>query len=221
MRNVANAGHARLRGLAIALAVLALGATHASAQLVFDGNLLFNNNASGTLAGQFTGAPISAATIAACPSGYNAVMLGTVTFPHNLYGDPLLSKAPYPTGTPNFQPALGSPAYSQAVVLPNDGFFQQTCYMGAIGPDPADDWLDVLRLDRRHAPRPAPGRDAGPAAAGDPRQRHRAHAPVLGCGQQPPRARPVPLPGRRQPHHRRRHGGVRGARHAGHDPHRP
>jgi hypothetical protein len=140
MRNVAHAGHARLRGLAIALAVLTLGATHASAQLVFDGNLLFNNNASGTLAGQFTGAPASPTTIAACPSGYNAVMLGTITFPHNLYGDPLLSKAPYPTGTPNFQPALGSPAYSQAVVLPNDGFFQQTCYMGAIGPDPADDW---------------------------------------------------------------------------------
>jgi len=140
MRNVAHAGHARLRGLAIALAVLTIAATHASAQLVVDGNLLFNNNASGTLAGQVTGGPVGAATIAACPAGYNAVTLCTVTDPHNFYANPLLPHAVYPTGSPNFQPQLGSPAYSQAVVVPNDGFFQQVCYVGAIGPDPADDW---------------------------------------------------------------------------------
>jgi hypothetical protein len=138
MRN--SAGPASLPRAVLALAVLMLGATHASAQLVVDGNIIFKNNASGTLAGQFNGAPSSPATIAACPVGYSAAVLGTVTFPHNLYADPLLPNAAYPTGSPNFQPALGSPAYSQAVTLPNDGFFQQTCYMGAIGPDPADDW---------------------------------------------------------------------------------
>ena len=140
MRNFVTASRARFRGLAIALTALAITATHASAQLVFDGNLLFNNNASGTLAGQCNGAPTGAAAIAACPVGYSAAVLTTVTFPHNLYADPLLPNCVYPTGSPNFQPKLGSPAYSQAVVVPNDGFFQQTCYMGAIGPDPADDW---------------------------------------------------------------------------------
>ena len=140
MRKVADAGRASLRSAVLALTFLAVAATHASAQLVFDGNLLFHNNNSGTLAGQFNGAPVGAAAIAACPLGYSAAVLGTVTFPHNLYADPLLPNAAYPTGSPNFQPALGSPAYSQAVVVPNDGFFTQTCYMGAIGPDPKDDW---------------------------------------------------------------------------------
>jgi len=140
MRNVAVPGHAPLHRVALALTVLMFGATHASAQLVFDGNLLFNNGTSGTLAGQFQGGPAGAAAIAACAVGYNAAALGTISFPHNFYADPLLPNAAYPTGSPNFQPKLGSPAFSQAVVLPNDGFFQQTCYVGAIGPDPADNW---------------------------------------------------------------------------------
>src|SRR6185436_8387530 len=41
---------------------------------------------------------------------------------------------------PNFQPALGSPAFGSAVTLPSDGFFEQVCYKGAIGPNPGDDW---------------------------------------------------------------------------------
>src|SRR5262249_45424315 len=132
MRNVASSRSTVVRHAAWILALLACAATTASAQLVVDGNLFWNNNASGTLAGQFTGGPVGAATVAACPAGYNAVTLGTVTFPHNLYADPLLHNCVYPTGSPNFQPSPGSPAYTQAVVVPNDGFFQQTCYMGAI-----------------------------------------------------------------------------------------
>ena len=131
MRNVAAAGHARFTRVALALTLTMLGAAQASAQLVFDGNLLFNNGNSGTVAGQCVGAPTAA--VLTCPLGYNAGQLATISFPHNFTVDPLLHNAAYPTGSPNFQPALGSPAYTQAVTLPNDGFFQQTCYVGAIG----------------------------------------------------------------------------------------
>jgi hypothetical protein len=123
-----------------ALALAALWAGTASAQLVVDGNLWFNNNATATVAGQCTGGPVGAAALAACPVGYNAAQLATVTFTHNFYADPLLHNAAWPNGHPNFQPALGSPAYTQALTVPNDGFFQQVCYVGAVGPDPNDDW---------------------------------------------------------------------------------
>ena len=140
MRQVADAGGIALRKGLLVLGLLAAAADGASAQLVYDGNLLYKNNASGTLGGQFTGGPVGAAAMAACPVGYNAVALGTVTFTHNFYADPLLPNAPYPNTRPSFQPQLGSPAFSRALTVPNDGFFQQVCYVGAIGPDPSDDW---------------------------------------------------------------------------------
>ncbi len=40
----------------LALALLAMSAGGASAQLIHDGNLFFNDNADGTLVGQFSGA---------------------------------------------------------------------------------------------------------------------------------------------------------------------
>lgn len=127
----------------LAAAMLLAAALPAHAQLVFDGNLLFNNNATGTLAGQFAGA----STGGVC-AGFTAAQLGTVTYTHNAYGDPLLPNAPYITNVvPNFQPAPGSPAYGNAMSVANtawfpnaDGFFKQVCYRGAIGPDPGDDW---------------------------------------------------------------------------------
>ena len=128
----------RQHGLAGAGLLLAavMFAPSASAQMVFDGNVLFNNNATGTLAGQFTGA--AASTF--CP-GYTPATLGTVTYTHNLYADPLLPRASYQANVlPSFQPAVGSPAFTQAMVVPADGFFEQTCYAGAIGPNPGDDW---------------------------------------------------------------------------------
>ncbi|HXS81290.1 MAG TPA: T9SS type A sorting domain-containing protein [Methylomirabilota bacterium] len=147
MRNVAGPsfagcpGHALLHRVALALTVLMLGATHASAQLIFDGSVLYQNSATPSVAGQFVGGPTGGAAIAACPVGYNAAALGTLSFTHNTYQDPLLPLAAYaPNRVPVFQPKLGSPAYSFAVTVPNDGFFQQTCYVGAIGPDVADDW---------------------------------------------------------------------------------
>lgn len=128
--------------LALGLTVLVSG--QASAQLVVDGNLLFNNGNTATVAGQFVGAPTGASltlcNTAYSNAAYSAVQLGTVTFTHNFYADPLLPNAAFPNTRPNFQPLLGSPAYTQALTVPNDGFFEQVCYVGAIGPDPAGDW---------------------------------------------------------------------------------
>ena len=133
------ASHPVLRRGLIALGLVATTAGAASAQLVYDGNLFFNNNASGTLAGQFTGA--AGAGAPACAGGTTAATLGTVTYTHNAYADPLLPDAPYKTNVvPSFQPIGGSPAYANSVTVPNDGFFTQTCYRGAIGPNPGDDW---------------------------------------------------------------------------------
>jgi hypothetical protein len=121
----------------IALGLLAITAGGASAQMVFNGNLVFNNNASGTLAGQFLGTAGAGAPTCA---GLTAATLFSVTYPNNNYANPLLSGAIYPANPPQWQPGLGSPAYSNAVVVPNDGFFQQVCLQGAVGPNTGDDW---------------------------------------------------------------------------------
>lgn len=135
MRFAANDGHGLLRRGIAAFALLAVTATGASAQLLIDGNLLFNNNASGTLGGQFTGVT---STGPLCV-GLTPAQLGTVTFTHNLYNDPLLPTAPYlPNVRPDFQPGLGGPAWTGALAVPADGFFEQTCYVGAVGA--GDDW---------------------------------------------------------------------------------
>ncbi len=114
----------------------------AFAQLVFDGNLMYSNNGNNadSLSNQFKGS--AASTLC---SGVTPKTLGTVTYTHNRYADPLLPDAPYKANVrPNFQPAAGSPAFRAggAIVMqvPNDGWFTQTCYSGAVGPDPGDDW---------------------------------------------------------------------------------
>jgi hypothetical protein len=129
----------------LAAGLLALIAGSASAQLVFDGNVMWDNNLAGgnTLANQFVGAPAAAADSNSCPAGYNAFQLGTVTFTHNILADPLLPTAVYQANVvPNFQPALGSPAYGLAMMVP-DPWFVQTGYAGAIGPNPSDNWVKV------------------------------------------------------------------------------
>ena len=87
------------------LALPALTSGARAAQLVFDGNLLFNNNVSGTLAGQFVGAA-RRGLHPACAGRTTAATLGTVTYTHNAYADPLLPNAPVSarTSLPNFQP---------------------------------------------------------------------------------------------------------------------
>ena len=132
----------------IALGLIALAAGTAFAQsypigypngLSLDGNLWWGSGANSSLAGQATGAP--SVVFPGCPAGYNASYIITTEYTHNIWADPLLSAAHWPSQNPNFQPAPGSPAYSQAMKIPaGDPFFEQTCYMGAIGPRPGDDW---------------------------------------------------------------------------------
>jgi hypothetical protein len=140
MRFVANDGLRTIQRGLTALGLVALCAGGASAQLVIDGNLIYDNNTSGTLAGQFTGTPPAPA--AGCAPGMSASVLGTTTYTFNDYLDPLLPNAPYVANVvPSFKPGAGSPAFSHAVVLPNDGFFDQTCYAGAIDPSgQTPDW---------------------------------------------------------------------------------
>ena len=111
----------------------------AAAQVVFNSNVLFDNNVTGTLAGQFSGPPSAGPT---CAAGLTPAALGTVTYTRNVYANPLLPNAIYQANVfPNFQPAPGSPAYTNtASLLPNDGFFEPTCYAGAIGPGAYRDW---------------------------------------------------------------------------------
>jgi len=139
MRFAVNDRWVPLRRGWIALGLVAITAGGASAQMVFDGNILYLNNGTGTLPGQFVGT--AGAGAPACAAGTTAATLGTITYTPNQYADPLLPDAPYKTNVvPNFQPALGSPAIGNALTVPNDGFFEQTCYAGAIGPNAGDDW---------------------------------------------------------------------------------
>ncbi|HET9253020.1 MAG TPA: T9SS type A sorting domain-containing protein [Candidatus Eisenbacteria bacterium] len=137
MRNAASDAMAGLKRGLIALGLVATTASGASAQLLIDGTIFYENNASGTLVGQFSGTSAGPAC-----AGLTASTLFGTTYPHNSYQNPLLSAAVYqPNVKPNWQPAPGSPAFGNAVVVPNDGFFKQTCYKGAIGGSPGmDDW---------------------------------------------------------------------------------
>jgi hypothetical protein len=150
-------GPARMPALVGAL-LLAAAATPASAQMTFDGNIVFQNNFTGTFAGQFVGAPSASTDSTTCAPGYNAAQLGMVTFTHNRYLDPLLPTAVYKTNViPSFQPSDGSPAYTGAVTVP-DPWFQQTCYVGAMGPNPEDNWIPTSTWGNN----PTPGQLALP-----------------------------------------------------------
>jgi hypothetical protein len=129
------------RGL-LAVALVAVSAASAHAQLIFDGNILWDCklNGLGTEQEQYTqgSLPIPAD---GCPVGFDAYTLGTSEFHHNRHVDPLLPTAVYQANiVPSFQPSAGSPAYNNALTVPNDGFFTQECFTGAVGPNPADDW---------------------------------------------------------------------------------
>jgi hypothetical protein len=128
-------------GPLLAVALFAF-ATTASAQIVYDGNILWNNG-NGTLAGQFTGTA-NPDSVPACPTK-TALIVGTVDYTNNDLTDPFLFGS-LDIVHPNWQPPAGSPAYAgnpghgKTVNVPVDGFFTQVCYTGALGPNPADDW---------------------------------------------------------------------------------
>src|SRR5258705_1758754 len=109
MRSIATRAVRIVRNGFAAAWLTALTAGASAAKMIFDGNIVYNNNLSGTLAGQFIGTPPGVA--AGCPAGMNAAVLGTTTFTFNAFVDPLLPNAPYqPNVLPSFQPSAGSPA---------------------------------------------------------------------------------------------------------------
>src|SRR5262249_48011693 len=68
--------------------------------------------------------------------------------PHNSYADPIWSVTNPPEYkaniVPDFRPQPTSPAFTSSVTIPAaynfDGFFEQTCYKGALGPLSVPDW---------------------------------------------------------------------------------
>jgi len=108
--------------------------------LVFDGNILFDNDlgAWGTESGG-----------AGCPGGlYTTTQLGTVKFTRNQIVDPKLNPAAYNLTAPRFDPLAGSPALGQWGAAPVrssafDPWFEDVCYAGAVpytGGVDANDW---------------------------------------------------------------------------------
>ena len=150
--------HALLRSiLALGLAALVAGPVHAATYpvgypngLSLDGNIFWGSGANTSLANQATGAPSAtliggSITLATpCAPGYNAATLITTTYTHNQWADPLLvNKVKWPNGAPDFQPDIDSPAYQFAMQVPgSDPWFQQTCYVGAVGPNARDRWWE-------------------------------------------------------------------------------
>lgn len=139
---------ARVRNhLLLGGALLALATTHAMAQHIYDGNILWDNYKSGTLLNlERTGQP----------AGFGAQQL-YFQFAHNDSINPQLGN-PYSKTAPNFQPAAGSPAngavddVARVVVyarecdaqscptLPDFAKVEEVCYRGAVAPAPAADW---------------------------------------------------------------------------------
>ena len=123
-----------------------LAAVPATAQLpediVFDGNILWQNKGAGGVAkNYFGGSGLCGAT------SYTDSILATVYFTHNRVADPLLTD-PYNQSSPRWDPMPGSPAIggnaNSAVVNWPDPWFEKVCYAGAVPPrsslTPDEDW---------------------------------------------------------------------------------
>lgn len=96
-----------LLGSLVAVGIAALAAGTAGAQsypvgypngLSLDGNIWWGAGANNSLSSQATGAPSGVSV--GCPSGYNAAYLITTEFTHNIWADPLLQSAYWPSRTP-------------------------------------------------------------------------------------------------------------------------
>jgi hypothetical protein len=144
IRSTSRGPVSRFRMVGLTLLAVAL-ASSARAQIVIDYNLLWNNSATATLAGQFNGT--AGAGAPACGAGFTAASIGTSQYTQNVLADPQIPAAS--TGqvnsiTPNWRPAATSPAFTangaETGRLPDNGFFQSACYLGALPPAPAVDW---------------------------------------------------------------------------------
>jgi len=134
-----NEGLHRLRTGLLALGLMAAGASGASAQLLFDGNIYWEAHPSNTAASSFVGST----AIAECGGGLTTLQLIT-NYGQNSLTNPLLTGGVYPNN--NFQPQAGSPAFTGLTVSVPDagkpGFLDQTCWTGAVGPNPSDRWFE-------------------------------------------------------------------------------
>jgi hypothetical protein len=128
-----------MRNGLLALGLLAASANSASAQLLFDGNVYWNVHPSNTAASSFVGSTAAAQ----CGGALTTLQLIT-NYGQNSLVDPLLTGGIYPNN--NFQPLPGSPAFTGLTVIAPDagkpGFLDQTCYNGAVGPNPSDRWFE-------------------------------------------------------------------------------
>jgi hypothetical protein len=132
-------------GAVVLAAVLILAATvpgwaQPPEDLVFDGNILFDND--GGAYGADTGG-------ASCPGGaYSTTQLATVYFTRNRSVDPLVNPQVYTMTDPRWDLLAGSPAlaaYGAPIVRASafDPWFQDVCYTGAVpftGGSDALDW---------------------------------------------------------------------------------
>jgi hypothetical protein len=125
-----------------ALATMIAAPLHAQPNpIIFDGNILWNNGATGIE--HFLG---TAAAGSACIPGLDstAAQVATNQFDDNSIVDPLLAALIGSVGAPVWQPAAGSPAYAgnpghgKVVETPANGFFESACFVGAVGP--RNDW---------------------------------------------------------------------------------
>lgn len=132
------------RSLWLALALAAAGTglgVPTQAQIIFDGNILWNNGTNAGRVSQFQGA--AGAGAASCVLGYTTAEICTVSYTHNTWTDPKLSAA-LDIMNPDWRPAFDSPAFAGVaphgvtMELPDDGFFQEVCWSGALGPFEAD-----------------------------------------------------------------------------------
>jgi len=114
---------------ALIVGLLSISGERARAQsIVWDGNVIFDNTVNGCNDAA-TGAFLE-----------NTVL--TSTFTHNRFVNPLLVN-PSSLTAPDFRPQAASNAlcdnFHPVIVLPNDGFFTQTAYSGAL-PVSGGDW---------------------------------------------------------------------------------
>lgn len=139
-RGSVRAGLSTWLAMGIGTAAVVPAAAQLPEDLVFDGNILFDNDAGayGTESGG-----------AACAGGvFTTTQLATAMFTHNQTVDPKLDPAVYNLANPRWDPLTGSPALGPWGATPIrasafDPWFQDVCYIGALpytGGVDANDW---------------------------------------------------------------------------------
>jgi hypothetical protein len=132
-----------MAALAVVAAIACASGAHAQAPSdtlnVFDGNIVWPNNAATQL---YSGGPLSSGTVAP----YTARQLATVSFANNDSVNPGLHADAFNINAPRWDPQPGSPALCQSggstIVNYPDPWFQKAYYIGAVAPRTfaGEDW---------------------------------------------------------------------------------